>query len=65
MSKNYYPKNIFVDYFGNNPNTLIELFEFLEQLEVTCYGVELAPSRLRKLKHELMKRGLTIEELQK
>lgn len=65
MSKNYYPKNIFVDYFDNNPNTLIELFEFLEQSEVTCYGVELAPSKLRKLKHELMKRGLTIEELQK
>lgn len=65
MSKGYYIKNIFSDYFDNNPNTLLELFDFLEQSEVTCYGIELAPSKLRKLKHELMKRGLTIEELQK
>jgi len=66
VNKEYYIDNVFTRYFDSNKEFfMLELFDFLEDREVTCYGVELAPSKLRKLKHELMKRGLSVEELQK
>lgn len=66
QSSQYYTSNMFTHYFNTHKeHAMLELFDFLEEREVTCYGIEISPSRLRKLKHELMKRGLSVEELQK
>lgn len=58
--------NLFKTYFETSKDrAFFELLEFLEDSDITCYGVRLAPKKLIKLKYELMKRGLSIEELQK
>jgi hypothetical protein len=58
--------NLFKTYFETNKDyAFFELLEFLEDFDITCYGIHLAPKKLIKLKHELMKRGLSVEELQK
>lgn len=41
------------------------MIEFLEDSEVALYGVSLQPTKIRKLRHELMRRfNVRPEELQ-